>query len=318
MDVPRTIGVRLAALCCVCFVALEACSSTSTAAAPSSAVAPSTAGGSPTASPSGGHSANQAALKSDPPLVVIFMENHEQGDVVGSSSAPYQNSLIRQGRSYTNYFAISHPSLPNYLAFASGSTHGKTDDTVSAGEFGGPTLWTQLTAAGIPWAVYEESMPSPCFTQAAAGSAPGDYALKHDPAMPFSAVASSNAACNRVQPLTDMNPNKLPPMSFITPNECSDAHSCDLSAGDTWLRDHVPDLVKAGANVIVTYDEGTSDLGVGGAGGGHVFALEVGPGVPSGVRVTKTMNHYSLLAGIEQRFHLARLGGASGVAPLPI
>jgi hypothetical protein len=30
------------------------------------------------------------------------------------------------------------------------------------------------------------------------------------------------------------------------------------------------------------------------------------------------MNHYSLLAGIEQRFHLAKLRGASGVTALPI
>ena len=70
--------------------------------------------------------------------------------------------------------------------------------------------------------------------------------------------------------------------------------------------------------LIVTYDEGTSDLGVGGSGGGHVFAVEVGPGVPNGAEVTKPMNHYSLFGGIEQRFHLARLGGAAGVTPLPI
>jgi acid phosphatase len=251
--------------------------------------------------------------------VVIFMENHEQSAIVGSSSAPYENSLIRRGRSYTNYFAVSHPSLPNYLAFASGSTHGKTDDNVTAGEFDGPTLWTQLTGAGIPWAVYEESMPSPCFTQYSAGSSPGDYALKHDPAMPFRSIASDPSACDRVQPLTRMDPNKLPPVSFITPNECSDAHSCALSSGDTWLAQHVPALLGAGADVIVTYDEGTTDLGAGSAtGGGRVFAVEAGAGVPSGVTVTAPMNHYSLLAGIEQRFHLAKLGGASSVTPLPI
>ena len=247
------------------------------------------------------------------------MENHEQGAVVGSSSAPYENALIHRGRSYTNYFAISHPSLPNYLAFASGSTHGKTDDNVTAGEFQGPTLWTQLTAAGIGWAVYEESMPSPCFTQYAAGSAPSDYVLKHNPAIPFHEITANSSECERVQPLTRMDPKQLPPLSFITPNECSDAHSCALSAGDAWLAQHVPALLAAGADVVVTYDEGTTDLGAGGGpGGGQVFAVEAGPGVPNGVTVTQPMNHYSLLAGIEQRFHLAKLGGASSVMPLPI
>jgi hypothetical protein len=70
--------------------------------------------------------------------------------------------------------------------------------------------------------------------------------------------------------------------------------------------------------VIVTYDEGTTDLGIDGSGGGRVFAVEAGAGVPNGVEVTRPMNHYSLLAGIEQRFHLAKLGGAAGVTPLPI
>ncbi len=271
------------------------------------------------ASPVASKAAKHQALAGIAPLVVIFMENHEQGAVVGSSSAPYENSLIHRGRSYTNYFAISHPSLPNYLAFASGSTHGKTDDNVTAGEFDGPTLWTQLTAAGIRWAVYEESMPSPCFPQYAAGSAPSDYALKHNPAIPFHEIASNSSECARVQPLTRMDPKQLPPVSFITPNECSDAHSCALSAGDAWLAQQVPALLGAGADVIVTYDEGTTDLGAGGGpGGGHVFAVEAGPGVPSGATVTKPMNHYSLLAGIEQRFDLAKLGGASSVTPLPI
>src|SRR4029078_9751782 len=95
--------------------------------------------------------------------------------------------------------------------------------------------------------------------------------------------------------------------------------SCELASGDAWLADHVPPLLNAGADVIVTYDEGTTDLGVNGAaGGGQVFAVEAGPGVPNGVEVTRPMNHYSLLAGIEQRFHLPRLRGAAGGTPVPI
>jgi acid phosphatase len=250
---------------------------------------------------------------------VIFMENHEEGAVTGSTSAAYQNALARRGRSYTNYFAITHPSLPNYLAFASGSTQGKTNDDITAGEIGGPSLWSQLSDAGIRWAVYEESMPSPCFKEYAAGSAPGDYAMKHNPAIPFQSVASSDPECDHVQPLEHMDPKQLPPVSFITPNECNDAHSCELSSGDAWLASHVPGLIGAGADVIVTYDEGATDLGANGsAGGGQVFAVEAGPGVPNGVQVTRPMNHYSLLAGIEQRFHLPRLGAAADVTPLPI
>ena len=294
MESPRSFGTRLgAALCCVSIVLLGACTSRSTTSVAASASPSASATPSPTAS-----KAAHQALSDAAPIVVIFMENREAGAVVGSSSAPYENSLVHRGRSYTNYFAISHPSLPNYLAFASGSTHGKTDDSVTAGELDGPTLWTQLTAAGIPWAVYEESMPSPCYTPYAAGSAPGDYVLKHNPATPFHEITSNSAACNRVQPLTRMDPKHLPTVSFITPNECNDAHSCLLSTGDAWLATHVPALLAAGADVIITYDEGTTDLGAGGgAGGGQVFAVEAGPGVPSGVTVTKSNEPLQLAGG---------------------
>ena len=101
----------------------------------------------------------------------------------------------------------------------------------------------------------------------------------------FHEIASNSSECHRVQPLTRMDPKQLPPVSFITPNECSDAHSCALSAGDTWLAHHVPALLGAGADVIVTYDEGTTDLGAGGStGGGQVFAVEAGRECRAGSR----------------------------------
>jgi hypothetical protein len=259
-----------------------------------------------------------AAAKQQPPLVVIVMENHELVDVMASST-PYEHALVREGRSYANYFAVAHPSLPNYLALASGSTAGKTTDDISAGEIGGTTLWDQLSAAGVSWGVYEETMPTPCYQPYAAGSAPNDYALKHNPATPFRSVYSDAAQCRRVQPLTAMDPHHLPEMSFIVPNECHDAHSCPLSEGDAWLAQRVPPLVAAGADVVVVYDEGTTDLGIAGAGGGgHVFAAEIGPGVPAGAVVSTQLDHYALLAAIERRFGVSPIGNAASASSMPI
>ncbi len=252
------------------------------------------------------------------PLVVIVMENHEYGDVVGSLSAPYQNSLLHRGRDYTHYFALAHPSLPNYLGIASGTTAGKVSDTIAAGELSGiRTVWDQLTAAQIPWAVYEESMPAPCYASSSAGQPPAEYVLKHNPATPFDSVFSDPAQCEHVQPLTQMDPNRLPSFSFITPNECNDAHSCDLTAGDSWLSQEVPPLLAAGADVVITYDEGTTDLGSGGPGGGHVYAVEVGASVPTAT-VGTVFDHYALLAGIEARFGLPALAGAMNAPALPL
>src|SRR5579859_5037445 len=51
-----------------------------------------------------------------PHIAVIVMENHEYGDIIGSRSAPYINSLARRYGLATGMYAITHPSLPNYLA----------------------------------------------------------------------------------------------------------------------------------------------------------------------------------------------------------
>lgn len=53
-------------------------------------------------------------------VVWIWMENHSFSDIIGSSQAPYLNSLASECGLATNYHNVSHPSLPNYLAATSG------------------------------------------------------------------------------------------------------------------------------------------------------------------------------------------------------
>src|SRR5438874_2046442 len=53
-------------------------------------------------------------------VVWIWMENHSYSGIIGSPDAPYLNSLAAQCGLTTNYRAITHPSLPNYLAATSG------------------------------------------------------------------------------------------------------------------------------------------------------------------------------------------------------
>jgi phosphatidylinositol-3-phosphatase len=249
------------------------------------------------------------------PVVLIVLENHEYSSVVGSSSAPYLNALIRRGRLFVDYTAVTHPSLPNYLAMTSGGTRGKvgTDDVV-AGEIRARNLFQQLSGARVSWNAFEETMPSACFTAYSAGTAPRQYALKHDPAMTYRNIATSATRCARVVPLTALDPSRLPAFSFVTPNLCHDMHSCGVAAGDRWLHDHVPPLLRHGAVVVITFDEGSSNVG----GGGRVPTIEVGRGVPSGRKNRRAFDHYSLLAGLERRFGLARLGRARRAHRLPI
>src|SRR5262245_46342207 len=58
----------------------------------------------------------------------IVLENHEASSIIGSSSAPYINSLAQKYGLATNYYGIRHPSLPNYLALIGGDTFGITSD----------------------------------------------------------------------------------------------------------------------------------------------------------------------------------------------
>jgi phosphatidylinositol-3-phosphatase len=63
-------------------------------------------------------------------VFVIMMENHGYEQVVGNPNDPYLNSLIttKQVNLATNYFAVEHPSLTNYLEIVGGSNFGIRSD----------------------------------------------------------------------------------------------------------------------------------------------------------------------------------------------
>jgi phosphatidylinositol-3-phosphatase len=251
-------------------------------------------------------------------IVVIVMENEEQGGIIGSSSAPYLNGLARRSVSLTHEYAIRHPSLPNYLALIGGSTFGVTSDCTTC-YVGRRNLIDQLEAGGISWRAYMQGMPRPCYTDAFAGASPHQYAKKHDPFLYFDDIRTDPARCHRVVPFTrlghDLN-RGLPRFTWITPDLCSDMHSCPVSTGDRFLRRWVPRLIpRLGPDgiLMVLFDEGSSNAGCCPmtTGGGHVAAIIAGPGAKSGRRIGRRVNHYSLLRLIEDAWGLGRLAHAS-------
>ena len=241
-----------------------------------------------------------------PPVVLIVMENHDYGQIVGSAQARYLNrTFIPAGELFTNSWAISHPSLPNYLAMTAGSRLGCATDSCPPGSFRANNLFAQLDRAGIGWRAWEESMPSNCRTSDA-----GSYVVRHNPPVYFSHLVSRGKCGLWDRPY----PSALPPLrpfTFITPNICNDMHSCSIATGDAWLASHVPGLLAAGAVVIITFDEGTST-------DNHVMTAVVGPGVGAGTSDHHRYTHYSLLGGLEARFGLPELRKAAAATPLPI
>ncbi len=84
----------------------------------------------------------------DSHVIVIVMENAEYAEVIGSPVAPYVNELARRYGLATRSYAITHPSLPNYLALSSGSTEGVSSDCTDC-HFSDVNIVDQLERAGI-------------------------------------------------------------------------------------------------------------------------------------------------------------------------
>jgi hypothetical protein len=251
-------------------------------------------------------------------IVVIAMENKEYAQIIGSSDAPYLNRLAKRKVLLTNEYAITHPSLPNYLALTGGSTFGITSDCTDC-NVKGRNLVDQLEAHGMSWKAYMQSMPEPCFTGASAGTAPNDYAKKHDPFMYFDDVRNENTRCNQIVPFSQLRTdltNGLPKFTWISPNECKDMHSCSIATGDSWLKLWVPKIIPAlGTNgiLMVLFDEGSSDAACCslGSGGGHVVAVIAGPGGNDSTTIGAAADHYSLLRLIEDELGFRRLRNAA-------
>lgn len=250
-------------------------------------------------------------------IVVIVMENHEYGQVIGSAAAPFINHLAARSVLLSSLYAVRHPSLPNYLSLISGSTHGVTTDCTAC-SFSGPDVVDQFAASAHPisWKAYMETMPSACYP----GVQSGRYVKRHDPFMYFEDITSIPDRCARVVPLTqlssDLAANELPEFSFVTPNLCHDMHDCSVTAGDDWLATWYPSI-EAGLGptgvVVLVWDEGTTDAGCcgGAASGGHIAGIIAGPGARSGVEIATGADQYSILRLIEENWSLPLLNHAA-------
>ena len=252
-------------------------------------------------------------------IVIVVFENKEFGTVFGSDKMPYFNKLLRSYTLLTQYYAVTHPSLPNYIAMIGGDTFGITFDCISCIVPGATkSLPDLIEASGRTWKTYQEDMPSPCF----AGTEAGKYAIKHNPFIYFMPICLDAQRCNRsIVPLTqlssDIAANALPNYFFVTPNMCHDAHDCDIGIADTWLQGFMnwlmPPLDQSGQPylIVLTWDEGQGDhscCGLPAEAGGRIATVLVSPQAKSGFQDNTPYTHYSLLKTIESAWGLPYLG----------
>lgn len=248
--------------------------------------------------------------------MLIVEENRSESDVVGSSDAPYINSLAATHGLALASYGQSHPSLPNYLELLSGSTHGVTDDGTQY-SFDGPTLVDQLAQQHITWRAYMESMPAACYS----GASSGPYAKKHDPFMYFRSVTQNDSQCQNVVPLTsmktDLSSQQAPDFVWVTPNLCDDGHDCSTATADSWLQTNLAPVLSSSwfqqnGVVIVTWDEGSDNSGCcGGAYGGRIATIVITASQQQHLTSAQPVDHAGTLRTVERLYGVPLLGDAA-------
>ncbi len=93
---------------------------------PSTSSAPPSTSSAPPSTSSPPPSTSSAPPPGQHKVLVIPLENHSQSEAL--AQMPYLAGLANTYGSATNYYAVAHPSLPNYLAIFGGSTFGVTSD----------------------------------------------------------------------------------------------------------------------------------------------------------------------------------------------
>ncbi|MFJ5228600.1 alkaline phosphatase family protein [Kitasatospora sp. NPDC088391] len=254
----------------------------------------------------GGTAAAAGSLPRPDHIVVVMMENHAYAQIIGSGNAPYLNSLAKGGALLTNSYGITHPSQPNYFAIFSGSTQGITGDgCYSVGSMSAANLASELIAAKKTWGSYNESLPKEGSTTCKSG----DYAQKHSPWFAFKNVPASSGHTFAQFP-TDYS--KLPAVSFVTPNLCSDMHDCSIGTGDSWLKKNLDGYASWAKThnslLVVTYDEDDKQSG------NHIPTLLYGQPVKPGSTATASYNHYSVLRTLEDLAGLTAHAGQAAKA----
>jgi hypothetical protein len=303
-------------------------------------------------------------------IVEIMMENTSYNTIIGNPHAPKINALAGQYGLATNYFGVTHPSEPNYMANVGGSYFGVQDDnqfyctpalattdlncagTTVNHTVSNQNLADQLTAAGMTWKGYLQSVP-PIPTTGVIMTGPDAngpytfkwpsnsmalYASKHNPFLNF--TGTQKALANMVpdtQLPTDLATGNLADFSLIVPDQCHDMHGtggCSdtnglISAGDAYAGNTVNAILASkswqqGRNaIVVTWDEddfsdqnqpGTGCCGAD-PGGGHVVTIVItNKGDHYPITDGTAYNHYSLLRSYEAAFGLPCLANACDAA----
>lgn len=244
-------------------------------------------------------------------VITVVLENAGYSTVL--ANGPFEKHLNAVYAHATHYYAVCHPSAPNYLAMTSGAPWQCGSDGYKV--YSTSNIADLVQNKGRTWASFDESMPTACDTT---NSATGDYVVRHDPFVYYHDIVGNRARCtSHVVSLsafaTDVSLGTVPNYAFITPNILDDGHNTGVKYADTWLKGWLSPLLNntlfRTTVFFIVYDEAVNDnSGYDGLTGGHVYFTAVSPYTKTGAAFTSDASHYNLLTTTEWLLGLGNCG----------
>jgi phosphatidylinositol-3-phosphatase len=260
-------------------------------------------------------------------VIWVVLENRNYDEVIGNLQMPYLNRLASDYVLLDQYYAVQHPSLPNYIAMVGGDTFRISKDCIDC-YLKVDSLADRIEAAGHTWKTYQEDMPSACFI-----GNQGQYVQRHNPFIYFNSIRLDSKRCQHsIVPLNelkrDLKENNLPDFAFISPNLCHSGHDCDAEEVDQWLQDTIESLRTApalGKNslIVITYDEAKKEntgscCNILSQDGGRVATVLISPFAKAHFIDSTHYSHYSLLKTILLTWSMPDLAltGSPSIKPI--
>lgn len=260
---------------------------------------------------------------------IITEENHSYENIVGNSSMPYYNQLIKKYGLATQFYANQHSSLPALMWFVAGAAVEPNNNTTSCNHTQ-DNIVRELLRRGYTWKTYQENLPYAGYQGLKSGDT-NAYYRRHNPLIDFSDVCPGTGQDKKSVPYsqlaTDIADNKTPNFAYVTPDGDEDAHDGSLAAADQWLQDHLPailalpEFAPGGDGLLfIVWDEGTlstdnrcSASDTTGCGG-RTANLVIGPRIKSGYKSTINYHNENVLKTICAAMGLSPCPGAAAKA----